>query len=568
MNEPLEPMEVERVLGEIAGITPAPECTRLALERIGAALAAEPTQRRRWVLPASIAAALILVAGIGVSLLPSRASAQEALATTLKANEDYKGWVHLTSGKDGDSLHWNTQTHAIAGRYGGTSMYFKNPETGEGFDYHGTTGLIRIGNYLTMPNDANQDTPLNFPALIEKLRAVAGQDAVKITQSADGGRDRFDITIATPTTQRLADIFKEGAGSLGRPTSVWVDPKTKLISAALLDGQEITLTYGGPEIRSIYDAGAPKDAKIYDNRPTAEAMTLVRRVRARLDKPLPDGIMVMLYTATDPHISDDLTVYGRWGAQWARRSYPLASLGAADKKGGIQLPEHWQDSASDEFFRRLAETMPEREIGGDGTKAWDGLFDADTGEPYVSYATATMDENGKTTTTSEGKVAGRDECTGAAAQSLERICSPTRWFYPEGTNTAYSTLNHLDLITAPDRPGEVALRALFPDNTPDSLRFMTQEWIDPAHEDRAVTFQTLTFIDPKVRQIDCRVVKQFGEYATLPAPDGRSYPTVWTETTYDANGSVQDGPTVTELRFFPGRRMPEIPKKPDGKRNP
>jgi len=114
----------------------------------------------------------------------------------------------------------------------------------------------------------------------------------------------------------------------------------------------------------------------------------------------------------------------------------------------------------------------------------------------------------------------------------------------------------------------VALRVLFPDQTPGSLRFMTQEWIDPAHEDRAVTFQTLAFIDPKVRQIDYRTVKQFAEYATLPAPDGRSYPTVWTETTYDANGNVRHGPIVTELRFFPGRRMPDVPGKSDAKRNP
>jgi hypothetical protein len=56
-------------------------------------------------------------------------------------------------------------------------------------------------------------------------------------------------------------------------------------------------------------------------------------------------------------------------------------------------------------------------------------------------------------------------------------------------------------------------------------------------------------------------VKQFGAYATLPAPDGRSYPTLWTETTYDGAGNEQSGPTVTEVHFFPGRRMPEIPKK-------
>jgi hypothetical protein len=97
---------------------------------------------------------------------------------------------------------------------------------------------------------------------------------------------------------------------------------------------------------------------------------------------------------------------------------------------------------------------------------------------------------------------------------------------------------------------------------------MKQEWIDPAHEDRAVRFETLSFMQSNVRQIRYRTVKQFGEYATLPAPDGRSYPTLWTETTYDAAGNVQSSPRVTEVHFYPGRRMPEAPKRAATKPSP
>jgi hypothetical protein len=585
MNEPLEPMDVERVFGEIAGVTPTPESTRRALARAGAALAAAPRRRMRWVLPASIAAAVIVAAGIGLSLLPSRASAQEALATTLRANEEYKGWVHLSYGKDMTrSEHWNTQTHADASYIEGmfmadpskageipeTRITFRNPDTGETSDYFSATGLVRIGTYLPEMSyeDPGLETPLQFPSLIEQLRAVMGQDAVKIVQSSDRGLDRFDITIATPATQRVVDFQNKGAGSLGRPSAVWVDPKTKLIRAALVDGQEMTLTYGAPEMRSIFDVGVPKVAKICDNRPTPETVATFKRVLVRAQKPFPDGVAVLLTVGSAPSSFMTLEVYGKSGEQWAMRNYPVASVGGLAPTGrqgaarGLQVPEHWQDSGAGEFFQRLAAAMPTDETGGDGTKAWRFAIDQDTGEQVVTYYSETVDEKGGIVSSTEGKIAGREEYTGEAAKMMARTISPARWCFPTRTIAGFASNCRVDLITSPDRPGETAFRVLVQGSTPDTLRAIFQEWIDPAHENRAVSFQELFFRDAKVRQIEDRHVKQFGQYATLPAPDGRSYPTSWTETTYDGDGNVQYGPNVSELRFFPGRRMPEIPKKP------
>jgi hypothetical protein len=575
-----EPIDVEGVLAEVGGVRPAPESTRRALARAEAALAREISmaqrQERRWVLPMSIAAALIVAAGLTASLMPSRASAAEMLATTIKANEEYKGWVHLKHGNDvTDYLHWNTETRISATRMENAithevGYWFANPQTGTEYRYNSKRSEIRIGFLSPDWLMRDQETPVQFSTLIGQLRTIVGADAVTIKQSTEGGLERFDIAIAQskPEKERLPEAFDEGVGSFGRPSTVWVDPKTKLINKVTAGKQEIYLTYGAPEITSIQDLGAPKDAKVVDNRPAAEVMAAVRRVQERLAKPLPDGVLVQVTTCDGNDCPTGLKVYGRRGANWALRSYPLIVPGNTKAREGVALPAHWQSEGAEELFRRLVATMPEYERGGDGVKAWDGQIDAKTGEKFITWGQYDMDESGKTALKSEGKATGWQEVTGNRAKTYENIGSPTHWFYPDKIGAAYSTDNHLDLITSPDRPGQVGFRALFPDNAPGTLRFMTQEWIDPAHEDRAVRFETLSFLQSNVRQIQYRTVKQFGEYATLPAPDGRSYPTLWTETTYDAAGNVQGGSTVTEVHFFPGRRMPEVPKKASMQLNP
>ncbi len=560
----------EQVFAQIAAITPAPGTTPRALVRTKAALpTAAPARLLRWIIPASLAAAILLAITITLALLPAHASAQEALATTLKADEAYKGWVHLGYGNDNkESLTWNTQTHTSIrqsqetkpGSAPTTRIFFQDPIANVLYDYRSAAGTLRIGLYRAeLRGDADSSTPLDFPALLQKLRDIAGQTAVTIAHSADRGMDRFDITIAPPAIQRLADIFHEGAGSLGRPSTVWVDPKSKLIRAALVEGQEIHLSYGGPDVHTIYDAGVPREAKVIDNRPAPETLAVVNRLRARADKPFPHGVVAVLTTRNN---SQQLQVYDRAGDHWTMRSYGLPSLDKANSTyRGLQMPAHWQDADADEFFHRVAAIFPNLEVTGDATHAWESQYDLNTGKQFVSIGNESVDKNGKTSY-SETKLNGPQESTGQDAIGLAHFYNPTRDLYPRETNAAFSTDNHLDLLTAPDRPGQLCVHVVFPAaDAGQGSRAITQEWFDPAHDDRPVTFQTLAFANSTARQIQSHSTTQFSGYQSLPAPDGRSYPTTWIETDYDGNNNVQ-GVITTELHFFPGRRLPDIPKKP------
>lgn len=570
MGEPLPRPDPEQTFAQLAEFAPTAESTRRALARVQAALPkARPARRLRWIVPASIAAAVLVALTITLALLPAKASAEEMLATTLKANEEYKGWVHLTYGKEDKTIiHWNTQNGDFAAQYQaiaphdspakpGIAARFVDKASGLFYDYHNDIATIRIGAWSPERHHPGSNTPLSFAGLLDQLHEVAGENAVKITQSQDRGRDRFDITIAKPAADQMPEEFQSGAGSLGRPTTVWVDPGTKLIRAAVVDGKEINVAYGPPEFHSIYDAGVPRDAKIIDNRPTPEALAVVNRLRARIDKPFPDGIVVKLTYASS---SAELQLYYRAGANWAARAYRVALPSETSPQvSSIQLPDHWQDAGSEELFRRMAAVFPESETGGDGTTAWDGEFDPVTGEQFLSYGIQDFDVSGKSRYRS-GKAAGRQTYAGATAKSMERNFSPLLAIYPQEINMAFTTDNHLDLITAPDQPGELAFRVLFPDEAPGSLRFMTQEWFDPAHDDRSVLFQKLVFASSTSRQVEWRTDTRFAQYANLPLPDGRSYPTAWTETNYDGAGNISDT-RFTEFRFFPGRQLPDIPRK-------
>ena len=58
----IEHPDVERILTAIATITPTPSETQHAVARVRAALARRPSSRPRWIVPASCAAAVMLVA--------------------------------------------------------------------------------------------------------------------------------------------------------------------------------------------------------------------------------------------------------------------------------------------------------------------------------------------------------------------------------------------------------------------------------------------------------------------------------------------------------------------------
>lgn len=254
-----------------------------------------------------------------------------------------------------------------------------------------------------------------------------------------------------------------------------------------------------------------------------------------------------------------LALYARQGKQWAKREYAITVPGSPPFRGvGVELPDRWSD-APDELLRRLAKIFPFVEYSGDGTKAWRGEFDPVTGEQFLSYGIYHALPDG-TYDSQTGRAPGRQESIGLMALKLERIYSPTRWIYPEELYEAFATDNHLDLTTDPARPGQVCFRVIYVSETLDAPRFISQEWIDPAHDDRPVTTLQQSFSNPKTREILYRVHNEYSDYARLPAPDGRWFPTRWVTTTYDGADKVTSVVT-SELHFFPDLRMPPLPEK-------
>ena len=163
-------------------------------------------------------------------------------------------------------------------------------------------------------------------------------------------------------------------------------------------------------------------------------------------------------------------------------------------------------------------------------------------------------------------VPGRAEETGRAAKVTES--GPTRELYPLGITTRrYELGNTLELATSPEKPGLVALRVREHLNGPEMVNTQTDYWIDPQHDDRPVRYVRTVYKDPRTLEGSSTIVTEFSEYATLPAPDGRSFPTLWTRVTKltDETGNLAEATRETmRFHFFHGSKGPEIPRVPEG----
>jgi hypothetical protein len=549
MTDPLE-----HTLARIAALAPTP----LATERARAAVenALRTSRRRRWLLPLSLAAALLLLASLFFPLLsPAPLSAAERLGQALDTTHAYKGWLRITTRVDAISreTYLDTQTHtqvAIHHSFNNRdTIEYKNPATGEWAQYAAATNTLRLSTFADSENDEFDlqqaaATILSYDDLLTRLKMLH-IDLAGITARPEAGLDRYDIgPLVAAATQA------QHAGNTNFPVSFWVDRRTGRIAEMTGEEGSLSITYDCAPITSIYDAGALRSAKIIDLRPPKDALAAVARIRRRQVAPLPDGLS-FFYTetrsTTPPKKTATLRIYSSTGDRWFQRYYTVRTPDQPDP-AHLDLPANWNTTATDELLRRAANT-PASQITGD------------------AHLVVRRDADGHASYTYFNPVAQEDL----------RLFRPTRELYPLTTSFSFGCT--LDLRTAPDRPGQLDLHFQVidgsfttnpywpggPDQTNLEVTHRTDDyWIDPAHADRFLThIQTaLPFRAKDASKLAYKAVTEFSNYQSLPAPDTRAYPTTWTTTLYTPDKDGALSPTqhqTTTFLFLPHHSLPTTP---------
>ncbi len=381
--------------------------------------------RRLRLITRAPVAAVLLIAGASPHTFAAVPAA--SVASTAPVRAAYKGWVQIVDEKDAASgrvTHLNTGTGArvdVQKSGAETAIIYEDPKSGEVYDYHASTNLIRRG-FLDLDRAERlageyAALPVGVDAAIAALRRVVDQDPGDITHKMDQGLDCYDFTAAIDAARNaiLAKKLEERPFSFdqelsGIPTTLWIDPASHLTQRALIRGSLIHYSYGGPDIASIYDAGAPRAAAVYDNRPTPETVAVLDRARKRWMTPMPDGVSVILNESAN---YASINVHEQARDHWIEREYTVRAV----RPDGftIDLPADWTGAGADEFFRRLAGAASRYEQG--GTES-DVRFQDFT--PYTAADTQPKNYPDGSSMT----IVTHDHITGRAAKSTTLVTSP------------------------------------------------------------------------------------------------------------------------------------------------
>ncbi len=331
--------------------------------------------------------------------------------------------------------------------------------------------------------------PINYAAAIAPLRLLLGHEPTGITHTTDQGLDRYDFSAPREDAKKILQAQGNGTAAaadialFGIPTAIWIDPSTHLTQRDLIyGGHSETYTYGGPDITSIYDAGAPKNANVFDNRPTPQTVAVLDRAAKRASTPLPDGVSV---TLREYEGGAEIDVYGQSKNHWEERGYSVRSA----KPNGytIDLPNDWATTSADEFFRRLADTPSRYETHG---------TDSDVYFRDFTPHTAADEQPKKYADGSSLTIIYQEHYTGRDAASDTRVSSPANNLFTLRLSGQFSVDNHISLITDPQRPGLIGIRSEMHREASDSLRGANEIWLDPAHSERIVQRIQESFEDP------------------------------------------------------------------------
>ncbi len=226
----------------------------------------------------AVAAAVIVAALVAFHASAPKVSAAEAMQVAAETSSRYDGWIHVRAvhpDDDKDTLHVNLADGTVVldntrGRPSRLTVYLC-PKDSVFLEYHGETNTITRNGPLGADHAAGLTAIFREQMTPEgMLNALRRDDPnLAVTQTTQDNLDRFEVSGLTKGGQHTKLILL-------------ADPKTRLIQALSVfrDDKEVEayeLTYGDPVIKSIYDVGVPRDAKVVEGPlPSAPAGSLQR----------------------------------------------------------------------------------------------------------------------------------------------------------------------------------------------------------------------------------------------------------------------------------------------------
>ena len=272
------------------------EATRAAILREQAARGARRRVLRRISILSGMAACVLAAALAGLAVQRSaRASTAQQFREVVRAAQAKTGWVHLAT----------VQASAAGGTTSAGAQvritYHSNPAEGllgivrqsgagdadkeikfydfnarEVSGYSTRTGVIRIQRVES--EDARKITQgLMLPGTIgdtlAQVKDTVGHDPASIRKKSEGRDSCFEVDLfGSEKEEREFHEEHEPRGAVECPAShleIWVNDRkemTRLAYHGPHGAMSGDVTYGPPEIRSVYDLGVPRESLIVDDR--------------------------------------------------------------------------------------------------------------------------------------------------------------------------------------------------------------------------------------------------------------------------------------------------------------
>lgn len=269
--------DITNCLKRLAAVKPSPEATQQVLDRVRQALATNrrphATRRiimRRITVSGGIAAAVAATVALVVLLAthsqsplvsPAYAELTQAVQATQRAE-----WIHFT-GKDGSETwmsfrpvrRFDKLPNKAVSAVDGTALlqYWYEPKE----------NLLTINSLPGPPSLSSFSSGFDFLMADMKYQEHVGK--YKVAKETEKRDDKIlTVYVMTPV-------------SADQPSQrLVVDPQTNRIVEVGDGGDRITLDYPPSGPQDVYAVGVPKNAKIVDNSPSAEATQIIKDVVA------------------------------------------------------------------------------------------------------------------------------------------------------------------------------------------------------------------------------------------------------------------------------------------------
>lgn len=512
----------------------------------------------------SIAAGLLLAAGLSIVLLTDHpASAAEELQRVAEINAAYKGWIHVEAqGKlttPGPPLpttrfHMNTvdgtRITDQTGADGQRTVTMRIPARNEVITYDSSSGEIRRSNLIPMiakgmPATA-EGSLFTVSAMLAGFRKNIGREPRSIERATDNGSDRYDIVFFTDDQEARALCEAKGVDPMITRTTVWVTPTTDMIHKMqfVQQGVEVTarITYGKPEIRTLYDLNVPRDAKVIDNRPTADLASVLDRLDARAAKGLGDCLAVLTRTDLGENQEVDTSkgsvyLYATDADRWFIGYFRIGDLNGRLAAGTClpEAPAGWPVPDVEQLVDQLKQIAP--------FEFW--LMGEHKGWAASRSPTSTSFEFSRS-------VLPKERTPMLASLGIGGEIWPNRLGSLGGTGSK------TPLEPDPNRPGLCGFRFEEPANAKwGSGASEHIIWIDPARDD-VPTETVWRLFGTDTSTVTTEVSRQNLEYAQLP--NGQWYPKRWRETRLSIDPRTPKAPprtSVTECNLLvaPGMKL-------------